>query len=340
MASAAYILYVSKSGRVSLTQVRAAVTRNSGTSETQKVPVKKGGHWAVRVGLLRGVYWAVWLYLCAILLVTICNPIIGKPNPGWGSVEVIVALLFVQYWADGLDFAAKTLLDKDPQQLDDYVAQDIHDKVKKQGEGSSSFFANKEVLDIVIVAAITVCTTFNYIQIPYSPFNIIDHEDLIKSFVTKHWFFTVDSELVRVAFSLSFTSLTVLWFAQVVSEIFARRNPGLFMHRSRPIHSCIKKLSWLHLPSPGEEIAQLLEGPLEYTEKTRLGISKKDLYEVAAYRYGLTWERYRSRLHWETRSQMQTAMKSRDGHLRRSFCSCLFMAHIGILRCPSCSHQP
>lgn len=235
-------------------------------------------------GKLSAIYWGIWIYLVGIFVTTIACPTDGHHD--YWALLLFALLLLAQYLCEGLDFAATTLLDKEPKQLGEdkvgIAAQRILKDIKHRGR---SFIANKQVFDIVLVAGVTLLTDFSYIQIPW--FHLRDPfqfpwiwVSLITDNVSRH----------TSIFSFLFASFTLLWFCQVTPKALADINAGRFLKQAEAAWVLINVTSMAQLSSPGEDVVHVVKHRLGYKHKKPLDISKADFYNIASHRYGLAWD--------------------------------------------------
>ena len=105
---------------------------------------------------------------------------------------LVLFLLVVLYYAEGLELAIADLLDKQPEQLADDKVRVVLKEIQKQ---SGFFFAQRQLFVVAIIAFTSLITSsYPWIYVP----------GLGK----------LSSHGIPFWFSLTFTTLTVLWFSK------------------------------------------------------------------------------------------------------------------------------
>ena len=173
--------------------------------------------------------WLLWSLLVVIWLKTLTA--LWREGSRMPSLLALVAvgLLILLYFAEGIELAVTDLLDKEPEQLHDPVLQNVLADIQRR---SGFFFAQRQVFVVVIIAFVSLVTTYPWIVIPFIGRTTAHNAPF--------WF------------SLFFTTFTVLWFCQVTPKRLAVLNSELFLAQSRFVWRLIQIMAVFGLPNPSD----------------------------------------------------------------------------------------
>jgi hypothetical protein len=225
--------------------------------------------------LLRGVQvirttilWAVEILLAVVWISTLqAHAAAGSSSPMVGAV-IVVFLLFILYFAEGLELAFADLRDKDPEQIDRAIMPPLREMQIDPG----FFLGQRQVFVVVIISLMTLLTSYPWIAVPWSPRHL-----------AAPWPFW---------FSLLFTSLTVLWFCQVTPKRLAVINSEQFLRHSRWLWPIIKALGRaLDLPRPADQLVWIARRKLGYDRARLLLPSRAMHYSTSARINGFCLDR-------------------------------------------------
>jgi hypothetical protein len=221
---------------------------------------------------------SLFLWVVELVLIVIWFSTIGH-HLGDGDIKqfllavLVVVLLFILYFAEGIELAVADLLDKQPDQLGDESLRSLLEEIQQE---RGFFFSNRQVFVVAIIALMTLITSYPWLYVPFV--------GKVKELELPFWF------------SLFFTTLTVLWFCQVTPKRLAVINSERFLRQSRFIWPLIKLVGRLGLPSPSDDLVRLLEARSTYRHKRHLLPSRELHYNTTAKLYGFALDRLRVHL--------------------------------------------
>jgi hypothetical protein len=181
---------------------------------------------------------------------------------------IILLLLYLLFFAEGLELAVADLLDKQPEQLHDARLRKLLHEIQQRRD---FFFGTRQVFVVVIISFMSLRTTYPWISVPLVG-QISEHE-------SPFWF------------SLVFTSLTVLWACQVTPKRLAVMNSELFLQHSAFLWPFIRLIGLLGLPNPSDQLVYLFERFTPYRRKRHLLPSPAAHYNTTSQIHGLALDR-------------------------------------------------
>ena len=212
------------------------------------------------------VLWALEIILVVIWLSTLWQLALdGKFDDIFWAI-VIVGLLIILYFAEGIELAVADLLDKQPEQLSNEIAQDVLREIQ---EKRGFFFSQRQIFVVVIIAFMSLMLSYDWLYIP----------GVGKNYELSFWF------------SFIFTTLTVLWFCQVTPKRLAVINSERFLMQSMFLWPIIKLLGTLGLLAPSDHIVALMEKWSGYRQKRHLRPSRAAQYNIMTHLYGFSLDR-------------------------------------------------
>lgn len=223
--------------------------------------------WLVRARAI--VLLAAWAGSTTVWLAT-CSQLALRPG-AWvyaALVPVDILLLGVLALAEGLELAAADLRDKDPEQIKHPAVRQTMREIQQR---SAFFFANRQVFVVAIITFVAQTTAYPWLYLP--------------------GFGTVTSGPARLCFSFLFTTLTVLWFAQVTPKRLAIINSEVFLQHCRSIWPLIRLVGFVGLPEPTEHLVRLVRRHSSYREQRFLLPSRRLHYWNEARLRGFALDR-------------------------------------------------
>jgi hypothetical protein len=218
--------------------------------------------------LRRLILWLLWLWLAIIWLATLrALWQAGSHSPVLLAL-LVVALLVVLYFAEGIELAVTDLLDKEPEQLRDPALQATLRDIQRR---SGFFFAQRQVFVVLIIAFTSLVTTYPWIVVP---------------FVGK-----TAAHNAPFWFSLVFTTFTVLWFCQVTPKRLAILNSELFLTHSRFVWRLIQLVGLAGLPDPSDWLVSTIAKHSGYAQRRHLLPSRAVHHDLTSHLEGLSLER-------------------------------------------------
>ncbi len=214
---------------------------------------------------------SVVLWTLEALLVTTWVATLWQHTDEGSSAEVfqallVVVLLVVLYFAEGIELAVADLLDKQPEQIRDETVRNVLAEIQQQ---RGFFFSQRQIFVVTIIAFMTLMVSYEWIYIP----------GFGKNYELTFWF------------SFIFTTLTVLWFCQVTPKRLAVINSEQFLSQSLFLWPAIKLLGRLGLPEPSEDIVRFMEEHSAYRRKRHLRPSRTAHYDTMTHLYGFSLDR-------------------------------------------------
>ncbi len=181
---------------------------------------------------------------------------------------------------EAFEIAYSRLSDKPPDQFGKEVAPILADMRKHEDR----VYEAREWVVILIIAGITILADFSEVYVPF--FRRVNHPGHIYQAVGTHW-----PIKPTVLFSLLFTTLPVVWFAQGPGKAWAKANPQfviVWVNRLKvwPLVKLVgAALDKTKLGSPGELAGQVLT---KFTEglEPELRPSDQGFFLALLYRYG------------------------------------------------------
>src|SRR5438105_4261341 len=103
------------------------------------------------------VLWIVWLALVIIWLATLGEQWTeGRHSPAILAI-VVLGLLLILYFAEGMELAVTDLLDKEPAQLRDSSVRALLSQIQHR---SGFFYAQRQVFVVVIISIVSLTTSY------------------------------------------------------------------------------------------------------------------------------------------------------------------------------------
>ena len=212
--------------------------------------------------------WTLEIFLVAVWVATLWELALEGEIDDALWAFVVLVLLVILYFGEGIEIAVADLLDKQPEQLSD---ESVRSVLKEIQERRGFFFAQRQIFVVVIIAFMTLMTSYHWIYVPGF--------GRVSSFELPFWF------------SLVFTTLTVLWFCQVTPKRLAVINSERFLKQSKFLWPVIKVMGRLGLPGPSDHIVSLMERWSGYKQKRHLRPSRAAHYDITAQLYGFSLDR-------------------------------------------------
>lgn len=225
--------------------------------------------------------WILWGVLLAIYLDTV------QKTGDYRNAGLVLILLVVLYFAEGMEIAVATLADKDASQLGSESAKATLNFIKVDPEW---FFAQRQVFVVTIVSFMSLMTTFETIFIPFFDQSISKNSLSIPLFSLT---IPVDAPFW---FTLIFTSFTILWWCQVFPKRLALRNSEIFLRQSALLMGPIRAIGSFNLPGPADQLVRLASRYTSYKQLSSLKPSRAYYYETAVMLYGFAVDRASTRI--------------------------------------------
>jgi hypothetical protein len=219
------------------------------------------------------VLWCVWALLVLIWLATLVEQWRAGNHAATWLALVAVGLLFILYFAEGIELAVTDLLDKEPDQVRERAVRRTLQDIQSR---SAFFYAQRQVFVVVIIAFTSLITAYAWIYVPFA--------GRVSAYGLPFWF------------SLVFTTLTVLWFCQVTPKRLAVLNSELFLAQSRFVWLLIKAIGALGLPNPSNQLVALIQQHSDYRHSRHLLPSRAAHYALTSQLEGLSLDRYSVRI--------------------------------------------
>jgi hypothetical protein len=216
------------------------------------------------VSLWAVIPWTAWCGLTAIWIATLVSMTHGGHYVQWLAAATVIALLYVLALAEGLEIAAADLLDKQPEQLRD-------DRARKGllylQRDPADFFSNRQLFVVTIIAFTTLMTTYPSIYVPFVG--------------------SVAQQPLPGLFSFAWTTLTVLWFAQVTPKRLAIINSETFLAQSVFLLPVVRAVGYLGVPRASGQLVTLFEKFTRYSVKRHLQPSASAYYNATGMKAGI-----------------------------------------------------
>lgn len=207
--------------------------------------------------------WSLWV---ALLIVWVATLWVLARDGHLSYVllaAVVIALLGVLYYAEGLELAATDLLDKEPDQLSNEGSRVVLRDIQAR---PGFFYAHRQVFVVTIIAFTSLTTSYPWLYIPFV--------GRTGTYDLPFWF------------SLVFTTLTVLWFCQVTPKRLAVINSDKFLVGSRFVWRLIKLVSVLGLPNPTDFLVAIAVKRFDYGRSRQLSPSRQFYYSLSSLLLG------------------------------------------------------
>jgi hypothetical protein len=167
-----------------------------------------------------------------------------------------------------MELAATDLLDKDPDQVANRSVRTVLRQIQAR---SGFFYANRQVFVVAVIAFMSLSTAYPWVYVPGA--------GRVTAAAAPSWF------------SFLLTTLTVLWFAQVLPKRLAIINSELFLRQSRVIWVLIRMVGVLGLPNPTDAMVAAVRRYTPYREHRMLLPSRARHYTVQARLHGYSLDR-------------------------------------------------
>jgi hypothetical protein len=220
------------------------------------------------VSLRAAVPWGAWFALTVIWVATLLAMTGEGRYAQWVEAAAIVLLLYILALAEGLELAVTDLLDKQPEQLRDARVRIVLRHLQRD---PADFFSNRQLFVVTIIAFTTLMTTYPWIYIPFVG--------------------AVSQQPLPGLFSFAWTTLTVLWFAQVTPKRLAIINSETFLGQSVFLLPLIKAVGYLGIPRASNQLVALFEKFTRYSDKRHLQPSASAYYNATGMKSGISADR-------------------------------------------------
>ena len=199
----------------------------------------------------------------------------GKPY--FENIFILFVLLGIIFFADALEVAYSLLRYKHPEQFGGAEARIL----KEMHDDENLVYETREWLVTILIVAITLMAEFDHgIYLP------ISGKEIGPNFYVPG-LFTIQA---RTLFSLLFTTLPVLWFAQGLSKRIARDCPQKIFGAGALVWELIKKIAWftnaLGLNDPTEWLTKQLKKSEIFSDELNLKPSDHAFFIASVQRYG------------------------------------------------------
>jgi len=181
---------------------------------------------------------------------------------------VDLVLLFILYFAEGMELAITDLLDKEPNQLRDETVRNLLSQIQSR---VGFFFAQRQVFVVVIISVLSLTTAYDWVYVPFY--------GKMTSPTTTFWF------------SLVLTTFTVLWFCQVTPKRLAVINSELFLKQSSAVWRLIKIISMLGLPDPSDLLVYGIQRNSKFSHGRYLLPGRAAHYDITTHLFGFALDR-------------------------------------------------
>ncbi len=199
---------------------------------------------------------------------------------------ILFVLLGLIFFADGLEVAYSVLRYKDTEQFGGLEAR----LIREMHDNENLVYEAREWLVTVIIVVITIMAEYKEIHLPLS------ERELPSSLHIKYLL----SIQTKTLFSLLFTTLPVLWFAQGLSKRIARDCPQKFIGAGALVWSLVKKVGWitdaLGLDFPTEIATKVLKKSDAFSDDLALRPSDHAYYVASFQRYGYALHELETRI--------------------------------------------
>ena len=214
------------------------------------------------------VLWTIWTSLTIMWIATLVAMSLDGSHIQWLQAGLVVFLLYILSIAEGLELAVTDLLDKQPEQLRDPKVRAVLSRLQRH---SAAFFSNRQVFVVTIITFSTLMLNYPWIYIPFLG--------------------RVSAEPVPTLFSFGWTTLTVLWFAQVTPKRLAIINSETFLGQAVFLLPLIDFVGWLGIPAASDQLVHLFERHTQYGQKRHLQPSSSAYYNATSVKSGISADR-------------------------------------------------
>lgn len=212
-----------------------------------------------------GIMSTFYLTLLATWLQTLAaNVIFRNSYTELLTAAGVLLLFYILYYAEGLELAVADLRDKDANQIGDPRTREVLGQMQRLSE---FFFSQRQIFVVSIITFVSLA--LDYDALYFAPFG---------------WF---DDPRVRFGFSLSFVTLTVLWFCQVAPKRLAIINSELFLRQALFVWPLVRFIGHFGLVAPVEPIVHVFRNWFGYQHERRLALSFERFYTQAVERIGV-----------------------------------------------------
>jgi hypothetical protein len=218
----------------------------------------------IRIGIL----WMTWVFLTIVWGSTLFAMTADNLYIQWLEAGTIVILLYVLAISEGLELAVTDLLDKQPEQLSNVRTRDA---LRQLQHSPAEFFSNRQLFVVTIITFTTLMTSYPWIYVPL--------------------YGRVAQAPIPGLFSFAWTTLTVLWFAQVTPKRLAITNSEVFLGQSVFLLPVIKAAGLLGLPLASNQLVAFFEKFTKYSDKRHLQPSPSAYYNAAGVKSGIAVDR-------------------------------------------------
>lgn len=221
------------------------------------------------------IMWTAWLGLLAVWIQTLVASLVLNNDVMPMVMAVVVgALLYILYFAEGLELAVADLRDKEPSQISDPRTRAVLGEMQARSE---FFFSQRQIFVVSIITFVSL--TLDYEGLFVWPLGWIHNPKL--SFL----------------FGLSFVTLSILWFCQVAPKRLAIIDSERFLSQSLFVWPLVRAIGYLGLVAPVEQIVSAGRKMLGYENARLLLPSPVNLYDQAAQRYGVAVDNLHVHVH-------------------------------------------
>lgn len=178
------------------------------------------------------------------------------------NIASVLGAMFILFTAEGLELAVSALLEQGPEWIGDSGASRVWREIYGDPQ---TFFSTRQIFVAGVITWMTSTTTFPFVFVPFmGQVNRASSVD------------------IPSLFSVILTTLTVLWWSQVLPKQLSVRNPEAFFSWARWLCRIIKYISKFDLMAPVDMTLSMIPSP----SRPALRPSGLDVY-----RYNLASER-------------------------------------------------
>ncbi len=197
-------------------------------------------------------------------------------RPYFQHLFILFVLLGIIFFADGIEVAYSVLRYKDPEQFSGIEARLLAEMRRNE----NLVYEAREWLVTIIIVVITIMAEYDEIWNPWTQTRFVG------SFYIPY-VLTITS---KTLFSLLFTTLPVLWFAQGLSKRIARDCPQKFIGAGAIVWSLVKKVGWftesLGLDAPTAVLTKSLKRSDSFSAESGMKPSDHAYFVGSLQRYG------------------------------------------------------
>jgi hypothetical protein len=214
------------------------------------------------------ILWVAWAALLAIWVATLWKHLGKHDSTPLLLAAISIALLVLLSFAEGMELAVADLLDKDASQVSDSRTRELLSAIQQR---SGFFFAQRQVFVVLIVSFTSLATSYDWIYVPF--------------------YGETRNASVAFWFSLTFVTLTVLWFSQVTPKRLAVANSEIFLGYSKFVWTAIRLISLLGLPNPTDQLFYIARKFTPFARERMLLPSRSAHYNTSAHLYGFALDK-------------------------------------------------